>query len=979
MDKCATNVSVLTDGVSSGVWFEPLESRQLMSAVQIFAAGSFGSEQLQLSVKGAVVKTFNNLGNGADRGEFVTLNHQTAQTVTASDIRLSFINDFYDEARDIDWNVTVDAIAIDGERYETESPDVFSTGTFRPQDEIVNGYGRGDTLHTNGYFQYADPAVGTDGSTIRVFAAGEIGTERIGLQIDGATVKTWDGLGTTIDTGVFTTRTFETNAPVTANQVRVAFLNDTYDEARGIDSNVQIDAIEVDGVRYESESLKTFSTATYRVQDEFVDGYGRGDTLHANGYFQYSTDAVVRPGRIQFVNRDYRVNEADGGVTFQLERLGGVDGAVSANAVTVEESASAGSDFTGFSGPVTFANGQSTATLFIPIANDTLVEGNESFSVSLNAAGGGAGLGAPRTRRVNITDDDTVAVGNGLLGEYFRRRTLNDVLMRRTDATVNFNWNTGSPSPLVPTDNFAVRWSGQIEPPSTGTYTFRTSTDQGVRLRVNGQLIIDEWTEHPRTSHTGQITLQAGQRVDLVMEYFEATGVAAAQLFWSSPTQTEQIVPTNVLFSPEPEPVIPAPRLRGETLLENINDPTSFDFAPDGTAYILTQQGEVWQYRNGNTGATPFVDLSDKVNNVADRGGLAIALHPNFAQNHYVYVAYTYDPPETAGRTGNAGPDGEGNRPARLSRFTADRATGFASVVAGSEVVILGKNSTWANTSHPELDSTNNFDIAPSGFDAQGNSIRDYIATDSHSHTIAALEFGLDGSLYVSIGDGTSYGAADRRASRVQDIDNLSGKLLRINPLTGEGYANNPFYDGDAGSNRSKVYASGLRNPFRISVNPANGQVYIGDVGWAYWEEINKVDVGGGNNFGWPYYEGAENGVNLPTGAYEDLPEALAFYASNPNVTVPIYTRSHADGAQALALGDFYTGTRYPGLENTLFFSDFVEGKLQAAFLAPDGTLDRVEQVSDNIGFLSTVKVGPDGYLYYTDRFGLKFGRIVPA
>ena len=117
----------------------------------------------------------------------------------------------------------------------------------------------------------------------------------------------------------------------------------------------------------------------------------------------------------------------------------------------------------------------------------------------------------------------------------------------------------------------------------------------------------------------------------------------------------------------------------------------------------------------------------------------------------------------------------------------------------------------------------------------------------------------------------------DPRTVRVQDIDNLSGKILRIDPITGAGLPDNPFYNGDPGANRSKVYQLGLRNPFRIAVDENSGQLYIGDVGWTRWEEINAGDPGA--NFGWPYYEGG-SGVSLQTNQYSNLPEAQVFYAS---------------------------------------------------------------------------------------------------
>ena len=296
--------------------------------------------------------------------------------------------------------------------------------------------------------------------------------------------------------------------------------------------------------------------------------------------------------------------------------------------------------------------------------------------------------------------------------------------------------------------------------------------------------------------------------------------------------------------------------------------------------YISQKSGRVLVSRDGSSNPTTFVDISAQVNNVRDRGLLDLAIHPDFENNPYVYLLFTYDPPEVFDNVGNslAGPDQRGNRAGRLVRVTADASTNYTTAIAGSEVVLLGTNSTWDNF-NAFANSTSDFNEPPAGIESDGTNIRDFIASDSESHTIGAVEFGTDGSLFVSIGDGTSFNRVDPRTIRVQDIDNLSGKVLRIDPLTGEGLADNPFFNGDADANRSKVYHYGLRNPFRLTVDPSTGQLFIGDVGWTQWEEVNTGPAG--TNFGWPYYEGG-NGTNLQTNQYRNLPEAQAFLRQWP-------------------------------------------------------------------------------------------------
>jgi glucose/arabinose dehydrogenase/regulation of enolase protein 1 (concanavalin A-like superfamily) len=151
----------------------------------------------------------------------------------------------------------------------------------------------------------------------------------------------------------------------------------------------------------------------------------------------------------------------------------------------------------------------------------------------------------------------TAASGNGLVAEYFRGMTLADRVVVRRDSTVDFDWFEGSPDPLIPQDQFSARWTGRIRPQFTETYTFTTTTDDGVRLWVNGRLLIDRWVDQPPTSHTTQIALVAGRDYPVVLEYFENGGGAVSQLQWQSPRQPVQIVPTTALFPPLPPNRLP--------------------------------------------------------------------------------------------------------------------------------------------------------------------------------------------------------------------------------------------------------------------------------------------------------------------------------------------------------------------------------------------------------------------------------------
>jgi uncharacterized delta-60 repeat protein len=138
--------------------------------------------------------------------------------------------------------------------------------------------------------------------------------------------------------------------------------------------------------------------------------------------------------------------------------------------------------------------------------------------------------------------------GTGLRGEYFNNMDFTAPAFTRTDSTINFNWGTGSPDPRIQPDTFSVRWTGQVEAIGTGRYTFYTTSDDGVRLTVNGQRIIDKLSPQATTQHFGEIDLVAGQKYDITLEYFDRFGGANAKLEWQGPGIAKQIVPTSQLY-----------------------------------------------------------------------------------------------------------------------------------------------------------------------------------------------------------------------------------------------------------------------------------------------------------------------------------------------------------------------------------------------------------------------------------------------
>lgn len=135
----------------------------------------------------------------------------------------------------------------------------------------------------------------------------------------------------------------------------------------------------------------------------------------------------------------------------------------------------------------------------------------------------------------------------GLTATYFQNQDLTGPVLTRVDPTVAFDWGRGSPAPGVDPDTFSVRWSGSVVPRHTQTYTFATTSDDGVRLHVGGRLIIDQWNPHSRRVDTGTVALTAGTATPIVLEYFDRTHSAVAQLRWSSASQALEIVPADRL------------------------------------------------------------------------------------------------------------------------------------------------------------------------------------------------------------------------------------------------------------------------------------------------------------------------------------------------------------------------------------------------------------------------------------------------
>lgn len=155
----------------------------------------------------------------------------------------------------------------------------------------------------------------------------------------------------------------------------------------------------------------------------------------------------------------------------------------------------------------------------------------------------------PLTLPATVSAQVPTVAGDGLTGTYFANKTLTGTAaLTRVDPNVNYSWSS-VPGQGVPADNFSARWTGRILAPKTETYTFCTKSDDGVRLWVNGTLLVDNWTNHSSTENCGQISLQQGNYYAVKLEYYEYNYDAVIKLFWQTASISKEIIPQAYLFS----------------------------------------------------------------------------------------------------------------------------------------------------------------------------------------------------------------------------------------------------------------------------------------------------------------------------------------------------------------------------------------------------------------------------------------------
>ena len=314
------------------------------------------------------------------------------------------------------------------------------------------------------------------------------------------------------------------------------------------------------------------------------------------------------------------------------------------------------------------------------------------------------------------------------------------------------------------------------------------------------------------------------------------------------------------------------------------NEVVGLTFTADGkNMFVWERPGYVWVVINGQR--QQILDIHDEVGSWGDHGMLGFALHPQFASNGYFYLFYlvdrhhllnfgtpAYNPATNDYNSATIG---------RVTRYTATLGAGGSYTVdPASRKILIGATKTTG------------------------------VAATGASHVTGSLVFGTDGTLLIGTGDGASGADADAGSNsttnyaqaladgiirpqenvgayRSQMINCLNGKILRIDPLTGAGIPSNPYYNAAAPNDpSSKVWTLGLRQPFRMSLKPGTGStdptagnpgtLYIGDVGYFTWEEVDVVDRPR-QNLGWPIFEGLEPNDQFtakPT-ANQDAPNPL--------------------------------------------------------------------------------------------------------
>lgn len=458
------------------------------------------------------------------------------------------------------------------------------------------------------------------------------------------------------------------------------------------------------------------------------------------------------------------------------------------------------------------------------------------------------------------------------------------------------------------------------------------------------------------------------------------------------------------LSAPRPALAAPAapPNFQVEPVLTGLKNPIDFAFAPDGRVFVAEKAGLIKVYDSlADSAPEIFADLQANVyKGPNDHGILGLELDPSFASKPYVYVLYTYDGPiggaAPAWNDLCADPPGPGKNGCPVSGRLARLPVGPNQLAGAEQVLVEGWCQQYTSHSVGALGFGADGALYASAGEGANTSSGDYgqLGSDDLAYT-AITPLNPCGDPPAGVGVRQSLPGARGGALRAQSLRRpagepalLNGTIIRVDPDTGAGMPDNPLASS-ADANARRVLAYGLRNPFRFTMRPGTSEVWIGDVGWARWEEIDRIAQPPGSaplNFGWPCYEGTErqpvyDGFNLT------LCESL--YATPGGLAAPYFAYSHRSSLQpgdgcsatssctsAISGLAFYPGGSYPAsYAGALFFADYSRHGIWSILAGPDGLPDPATLAPFVTGATAPVslRVGPGGDLFYADITGTLF------
>ena len=431
------------------------------------------------------------------------------------------------------------------------------------------------------------------------------------------------------------------------------------------------------------------------------------------------------------------------------------------------------------------------------------------------------------------------------------------------------------------------------------------------------------------------------------------------------------------------------------TVFSGLTLPTAVRFSSDGRVFVAEKSGLIKVFDSmSDPTPTVFADLRTEVDDYWDRGLLGLALDPSFPSRPYVYALYAYDaPPGGTAPTWNdacatpPGPNTDGCVvQGRLVRLTASGDTG-----TNEQVLLQGWCQQFPSHSIGDLRFGPDGALYVSGGEGGAFHTVDYgqLGGSSGSPTVANPCGDPPGSTGTRLSSPTAEGGALRAQSVRRPAGQpvvLSGSILRVDPNTGAAFPGNPLASS-SDANARRIVAYGFRNPFRFTLRPATTDLWVTDVGWNTWEEIDHdpSPTSGPMNFGWPCYEG-----NSPQPGYQSagLSMCNSLYSAG-TATPPFFTYNHGasvvsgdgcptGGSSATGLA-FYTGGSYPSsYAGALFFDDHTRGCIWVMRAGSNGLPDP-HQVSLFVGGAASpvdLEIGPGGDLYYVYFEGGQVRRI---